>query len=186
MKHMTYDLLLRCQSQDDEVAEQALADWERAGKEYARHLKKLRPRLPLAVQALLDDFDLHDARAITAGRLDAENSFFLLLQLDEPRGQGLRLDYTLLVPPKLHFHVPQPRFEADILWLYDEIDALEVPLPEEGKISVFEHNILFTHGVEMRLRFSSLGLKRYDKVFPSLTQAFRSAEIAKVQDVVLS
>ena len=187
MKYMKYELLVRSQSQDDDVADQALAEWERAGKEYGKHIKKIRPKLPKPVQALLDDFDLHDAKAITAGRAeDVDNSFFLLLQLNEPRGHGLRLDYTVVAPPKLHFNAPQARLDTEAVWLYDEIDVSEVALPDNGKISVFEHNILFTHGVEMRLRFSNLALRKYEKVFSSLTQAFHSREAGKERELLLS
>ena len=39
---------------------------------------------------------------------------------------------------------PQATPGTEAIWLYDEIDVSEAQLPDNGKVYVFEHNILFT------------------------------------------
>jgi hypothetical protein len=175
MKYMTHDLFVRMQSENGEVAEAALDQWERACEDYNRHVEAIRAKLPRSVQSLLDSFSLHDAEfaAFGVGRDDeSRKSVFIGLQLDSPSNQVLGLSYKLAGPMKMIFHVPNPQGDVDLLWLYDEFDVAEVNLPEGGRVSVFTHSLLLSEGVELQIPFYDLSMFRY-KNFLTPAKGFR-------------
>jgi hypothetical protein len=188
MKYMTYDLLVRTQSADEEVAEAALTEWEQACENYKRHVEEIRCKLPKPVQALLDSFYLHDAKLNTFGMdkdVEDESLVFIDLQLDSPRTQGLRLQYRLGGKIKAVFHAWHPEAKAQLLWLYDEIDAVEVDLPEGGRVAVFTHSILLSEGLELQLPFFSLALKPYESLL-SPVKGFRPDGMPGTRELLLT
>jgi hypothetical protein len=169
MKFMTYELLARTQSENDAIANAAFDEWEKACAEYNKHVETIRNRLPKSVQSLLDNYNLHDAKVILAG-VDGsaddcdDPSISMFLQLDEPRNRGLRLDYRPIVEPKVIWHKKNPKRNADTVFLYDEIDVVEVSVSESERIPMFTHSILAEEGMEMQLLFHSLTLRQYRRV----------------------
>ena len=158
MNYFIPDLLARFGSTDDAVADAAQAEWEQAHARYLAHLTAIRSNLPRAVRGLVRRFNLHDARVLTLAF--GRRSLSLVLALDAPRGQGLRIDYGLASNPVVIQHATPAEEETTPLeWLYDEIG-----LAERGGITLFTHSILFTRGRELQLAFYDLRLKRYRKV----------------------
>jgi hypothetical protein len=98
MKYLTYELLVKAQSEDKAVAAKAMDEWEGACAAYAAHLNKIRPRLPASVRRLAE-FCLHDADP--AVLTFDKDSFSLTLRLDEPSGRILRLDYEMTQPVEM-------------------------------------------------------------------------------------
>jgi len=168
MKFMTYELLVRTQSEDEAIAEAAFDEWEKACAAYNHHVEAIRAKLPKSVQVLLDHYNLHDAKVIMAGVDSTEDtddpSTSIFLQLDEPRNRGLRLDYRPVVKPKVIWHERNPKPDVDTVFLYDEIDVVEVAVSETEPITMFTHSILTEGGMEMQLLFNSLTLRPYRKV----------------------
>jgi hypothetical protein len=168
MKFMTYELLVRTQSENDAIAEAAFDEWEKACADYNNHVEAIRHKLPKSVQVLLDHYNLHDAKVIMAGVDSAEDSddpsTSIFLQLDEPRDRGLRLDYRPVVKPKVIWHERNPKLHADTVFLYDEIDVVEVNVAENEQITMFTQSILTEGGMEMQLLFNSLTLRQYRKM----------------------
>jgi hypothetical protein len=166
MKFMTYELLARTQSENEEIAETALEEWEKACEAYNKHVETIRQKLPKSVQSLLDNYSLHDAKVIMAGKDDSDDdpSISIFLQLDEPRTEGLRLDYRPIVEPRVIWHKENARRDADVMFLYDEIDLVEAKFPENERIIMFTHSILTEGGMEMQILFHSLTLRRYRRV----------------------
>jgi hypothetical protein len=189
MKYMTYDLLVRTQSNDEDIAEEALAEWDRACEHYNNHIEEIRLKLPKSVQALLDSFSLHDAKFAAFGtdKEDGEDEslVFIDLQLESPRTQGLRLEYKLAGKVKAVFHAGHPRSKAELLWLYDEIDAVEVDLPGGGQVAVLTHAILLSEGLELQLPFHGLHIKPYQS-FLSPVKSFRPDDMAGARELLLT
>src|SRR5262249_38355655 len=100
MKYFTPELLARCRSTDDEVADDAADKWEQALAAYKTRLRKIRSHLPLGVRQLLRRASLHDAQClvITTSGSGAEKELFLTFRLagssQQPAG-GVELRYRL-------------------------------------------------------------------------------------------
>jgi hypothetical protein len=157
---MTSELLARARSMDEDVAETAAGEWERACESYNDHIKEIGPELPRAVRTLLDRFYLHDAKVLTMA-WDESPFFSVFLQLQSK--DLIELRYRLVKPLQVIHHVPRPQDGPPLRWwLYDEIAVVQdAPFP------VFSHSILFTGGWEVCLFFVSVRTKRLVKLlFP--------------------
>jgi hypothetical protein len=175
MNIFTPDLLARFGSEDDQLAEAAHEEVELRAEEYARALQEIEPKLPPRFRELLDQFYLHDARVISQPGFvlnDLESienalsvgmppawthrgaeerwipSFWLHLQLDPPPGQILVLHYRSVVIENVVVHESLIEECPYLEWLHDEVD-----LVQSGECTEFRHSILFTRGLELRLRF---------------------------------
>jgi hypothetical protein len=167
MKYMTYERLVRLQSQDEEVADAAFAEWEQACQEYNKHVEAIRPKLPESVQGLLDGPCLHDAKLVNMGT-DEDSRFFIEVQPDTPGNHGIRLRYELLAEPKAMKYPDSESRDVGMIWLYDELDVAEIDVPGIGRVSLFTHSILFSEGIELVLHFHKLDVKRYRDALPSI------------------
>lgn len=146
MKYFTPELLEHYGSENDIVADQGQAAWEKASEEYLRHYKSIEGSLPAKLRSVLDRFYLHDARLFGVA---LEPPFlFLTMQLDAPPHEVLVFQYYLRKEPEAirwnQGSDPCPYAE----WLYDEVDLKKVE-----NIIFFEHSVLFTNGVELRIPF---------------------------------
>ncbi len=164
MKYFTPDLLNRCRSSDDDIADAAAKKWDRATAAYTARLQKIRASLPLGARQLLRHVSLHDAQCLTITTAEDRKEFFLTFRLaysaTHPAG-GVELRYTLAGAPtvlldKSHLPAEEP-FSRFVL--YDEFD-----LHERKGVAVFTHFLLMTGGLELRLQFSNLRLRWFESV----------------------
>jgi len=157
VKYFTRERHLALQATDRALADQADAAWEEAAARYEAYLESIRPGLPEAVLALLDGYDLHDARVLTMGQRGQE--FVVSLQLDIPPRDVLTLTYRLAGPPvirKLSF----PSGGEKALWLYDEIERTATNPPS------FVHAILLSNGWEVAVPFHDIATTTLTAVYP--------------------
>src|SRR5438128_2569165 len=104
MKYFKPALLARYRSGDDDVADAADEEWERATAAYRKRLKDIRKRLPVHVRRLISRFSLHDAKVVLFGSHKDMPLFIALLQLEGAParpGDVLALFYTTAGKPHL-------------------------------------------------------------------------------------
>lgn len=162
MKYFTRELLARCRSLDDDVAESAAEEWEEAIARYNDRLGGIRSRLPLDVRKLLADVTLHDAtvlvRTISSGaNVDSATLRVRLEGSESKPGEVLELHYSLVRGSAFEVF-PRPseclqEGQASDLILYDEFE-----LDEQS--GIFMHSLLLADGSEMRFRFRQLRILR--------------------------
>lgn len=165
MKYFTPDLLARCRSLDDDVAEAAAEEWERTSAAYAARLKAIRSSLPRDVRSLLATTSLHDAKLLSLSFGKRERRFFLRVRLEgtgEQPGDVLELRYHPVAGPNggvaLRKHSDSGSATPGSYWvLCSEFDADE----ERG---FFTHSLLLTGGVELEVRFHSVSIQRLEEV----------------------
>jgi hypothetical protein len=176
MKFFTADLLERFGSEDEDIALTAHEELEKRSEQYGRRLHEIWNQLPGRLQELQDQFYLHDARVIavfdpmlpailpTERCLTARTAIRELahcarrgslipvrvgVQLDTPPRDALILQYGSALVEQIIEHSALKEEQCPYLeWLHDEIDVL----PGEQAIE-FRHSILFSGGIEVRLRF---------------------------------
>jgi hypothetical protein len=175
MKFFTPDLLERYGSEDDGIAFAAHEELERRSQDYLLELHAIDPKLPQRFRELLERFYLHDARVIDHSSLgradlgspaDAEKaglgpgsesfgeegpllSFAIVLQLDTPPREVLVLQYRSVVIEEARRHHSLLEEDCPSLeWQHDEVELIQT-----GQRTEFRHSILFTRGLELRLRF---------------------------------
>jgi hypothetical protein len=149
VKYFTPELFVESNSEDKKVAKQASRRWDRAVDDYARYLKSINRRLPAKVRQLAR-LNLHDATLenLSFDRSpDQELAQLTLRQRDRAAG----LLYFLIEPPTMTQAIDRfPFCPSPIYWLYDEV-SIDGP-------GDFSHEILFSDGRELHLRFKYLAL----------------------------
>lgn len=172
MKYFTPELLTRCRSSDDAIAEAAADQWERAIAAYNARLARIRPDLPLGARQLLKHVSMHDAECLTIKTLEgaAGEELFLTFRLPKSNGKpagGVELRYSLtgrtilLVHPTLQpANGTHPAFV-----LHDEFD-----LRAQRGARVCTHAILLSAGLELHIRFSNLRFRRFGHVWLANSQ----------------
>lgn len=165
MNYFTPSLLLRFGSTDDDVADAAQDEWEKANQKYLKHLEAIRPRLPRGARSLLRNFCLHDARLLALGLGADHLQLSFVLELDPPRDRGILLTYDLSRRPELLTHPELSEPGTPLEWLYDEFD-----LARRKAQPTALHSILFTGGRELCLTFRTLWVLAFDKVLAPSSQ----------------
>ena len=166
MKYFKPDLLARCRSLDNDMAETAADAWERAITAYNANLATIRGELPAGARFILGHFSLHDARVfgITLSRAKPRVSLFVRLEGTPARpGQDWELQYTLATGPKnRQFSMGRLRKDTEVLARiqYDEFAKVSVS-PEK----VFSHALLLSGGSELRIRFTGLSVQPLQRAF---------------------
>jgi hypothetical protein len=165
MKYFTPELLAHCRSLDDDAAEAAAEEWERRIATYQARLQEIRQDLPLGAKQLLKHVSLHDAQLLTITRTGKD--LFLTFRLPGRAGQpagGLELRYSLSGPSRLVRHgSPAPPDQPSTRWvLYEELARAPA-----GRRPAFTHALLLTGGLELRIRFDNLRLRRFARVLPA-------------------
>lgn len=167
MNYFDPQLLARCRSRDDDEADAAAAEWDRAAERYRARFDAIADRLPAAVARLCADFSLHDAKLL--GAAVAEQAYFgVLLQLPGAAGV-LHLEYRPAagqdggVVVSRHAALGRAEPSRDVWVLYDEFDE---------RPGAFVHRLLLSDGREVEVRFDDLGVRLLSRVVqpPSLAE----------------
>ncbi len=175
MKFFTPDLVDGFGSDDDKISLGAHQELESHSEEYLRHLREIEETLPQRLRELLEQFYLHDSRVISHSSFgvcepgepghtelselthgakrhaedDRLQSFWIVLELDTPPREILVLQYRSVLIEDAYLHQALGDEECPYLeWLYDEVELIPT-----GRDNEFRHSILFTKGLELRLRF---------------------------------
>ncbi len=171
MRYLKASLLERCRSLDDDLAEAASDEWDRAVAKYNAALAAIRHQLPVGVRAVLDHFSLHDARVLSI--VSARGRLSLVIRLESAAkraGRMLELIYTLAKPG----WGVVPRGDAQE-WPKDRgrIQYDEFGKAAGGPGAVFSHSLMLAGGYELRIRFTDLHVRRLTRVviLPTVEQA---------------
>jgi hypothetical protein len=175
MRFFTPELLDRFGSEDDSIALEAHHELEARSENYSQQLRQIEEKLPQRLRALLEQFYLHDSRVISQSSFGVSQpgelghtelselthgakrsaddrrlpSFWILLQLDTPPREILVLQYRSVLIEEARLHQSPGDEDCPYLeWLYDEVELIP-----RGRDNEFCHSILFTKGLELRLRF---------------------------------
>jgi len=176
MRYLKPELLTRCRSLDDEVAEAAANEWDQAIARYNARLATLRPLLPTGVQAVLDHFSLHDGRVLGISLARRKTWLSLLVRLEGTSvrpGPVLELKYILAKGLKRAAFAIMRHGGAE----QGSQDRGRIQYDEFGKVGgvgvgVFSHSLLLTGGFELRIRFTNLRVRRLNRVIlPSVELA---------------
>lgn len=138
MKYFTPELFARFQSTDDEVADRADADWEKATRDYNRRWNKIKHLFPDAVRRFdASDVRVHDADILSVAR---QGTKLILIAQEEPPCRRLMILTFVLEG--------EPLIEGDprgTCWLYEEFDV------DRAKRLSFE--ALLSNNVHIKVRF---------------------------------
>jgi len=151
MRYFTQELLDRFRSADDDVADAADAEWEKASEAYRAAVDAM--ALPPDVLSLARDYCFHDdyVRAMSRFSRDGSpNSVGMLIVKLEQRGLRREIVYA-------NAHYVEPVSLVGTHWLYDEVEALRhAPSPgARGESDWYLHRILTDRG-EVTIRFKSV------------------------------
>ena len=165
MKYFKPDLLIRCRSRDDDVAEAAAKEWEEAATAYRTRLEAVRAHLPAKVERLRSRFSLHDAQVLGLAFGSEKARFGILLKPDSPSvqpGKILDLNYHPAAGANGGVSIraqtlTQGGGRSDVWVLYDEFDLDE----QHG---FFTHSLLLSDGHEIEVRFTALTVRLLDEI----------------------
>jgi hypothetical protein len=162
MKYLKPELLERCRSLDDDVAEAASEEWDRAIARYNAELAAIRPQFPAGVRAVLDRFSLHDGRVLSI--LWGTGKLSLVIRLEGSAahpGRTVELIYTLSKRgwTILKRGSVEPWSKSRGRIQYDEFGKAV-----DARAAVFMHSILLAGGRELRIRFTDLHVRLLKKV----------------------
>jgi hypothetical protein len=164
MNYFTLDLITRCGSSDDAVADAAAAEWEATLARYNRHVDALLPRMPPGLRAL-EGLLLHDARVLSMSR--SGDRFVIVLRKDIPPRDVVTLIYQLEGEPLIDREALPVDEQASVMELmYNELDLLE-----EGGKTLCTESILFSNGWEVHLRFRDVEVVFAEPIYPVPTPA---------------
>jgi hypothetical protein len=124
---------------------------------YRAHLDTIRDRLPADVLRLEDELSIHDARLVSLDVDVAARTLTLILDGDD--GQGGARRFTLGFTGVRSFHSTQsdePALSGPTG--YGDVGYWEAHLAG----GAFEHRLLFSTGIELRVVFEGLGLSLRD------------------------
>jgi hypothetical protein len=171
MRFFTPELYVRFNSSDDDEADNANIEWEKAIEQYERHLAKFRDRLPAHVRKLTE-LSLHDAEVLARGEkiqagtqqmpLDSPAPFVFpmwtaLAVVTVRNEETVRsLIYSLWDHIRTHeFKGKWPFSKEREHWLYDELDV--VTSPQEPLFrGAFLHRVLLSTGTILEIPFTSV------------------------------
>ncbi|AMV28131.1 hypothetical protein VT84_27240 [Gemmata sp. SH-PL17] len=180
MRFFTPELYIRFNSPNEDEADRAYQEWEKAAEQYAQHLKIFRDRTPSQIQRLAE-LSLHDCLVLSrveqtqAGARHFSREFFrefhpalvvpfwysvaIITVKDE--GTIRSLIYCLWDNVRVR---PQPegwRFSKEgEHWLYDEIES--VTDDRMGPWGAgYLHRILLSTGVELEIPFTTLFIHEF-------------------------
>ena len=141
MRFFTPDLYLRFNSSDDEIADQANDEWEKAIDSYQRYLKNL--NLSESVKKLTE-INLHDAELSDFQEVDLHQT---VMSLKNNQCVYCLIYQTTDLVKKEKFPQKWLFFDQRKHFLYDELDL-------QG--SAFLHRILWSDGEILEIPFTSI------------------------------
>jgi hypothetical protein len=158
MKYFTPELLTRIQSLDDNTANAADRDWERAIVRSNRRWKKIKQVFPKEVERFEETpICLHDARLLSMG-LEGE-TFIMVLQPELPAQTLVELTFTLEREPVIDRQAVPGHKESDwVEWMYEEWDI------DRQKRCWFE--VLLSNGWSVKLCFRDFHYRIAQRLFP--------------------
>jgi hypothetical protein len=168
-KYFTPERLLRLQDRSQEKRFLAtLDDWENALEDYREYYHQIRGVLPANLRRLIDSVSLHDAQVIDLWPPQQSSNRARLTIVLQPPSDPVRrvvLKYSLLEPAEITQDVlPEQLRSQPMAWLYDELNAEPVGHKKDASrprsAVTFTHNILFSNGWEVRLRFRNVQVER--------------------------
>jgi hypothetical protein len=193
MNYFTPSLLERFASEDNRVALAAQEELERRSEQYAEHLRTITGKLPPRFRELQERFYLHDARVaalaspwfppeflpnfapmmpwgfpfwggLPEGEPGRRQSLWIALQLDTPPREFVVLHYRTARLEEVSRHLPGNGDGSPCLeWQHDEVDLIPGEAPE------VRHSILFSNGLELRLRFADFDFATLKPLQPAGT-----------------
>jgi hypothetical protein len=180
MRFFTTELYVLFNSPDDEVADRANEEWERALQAYKRHLDTMRDRMPSQVRKVAE-LSLHDAEVLgmefqSLSPLPEQFgptplwSAMAILSLKQDRTIQ-SLIYTLWDRVREYPAQDGWRFSKTRKhWLYDEVDITP------DRHGTFLHRILFSDGAIVEIPFVSAIINTVN--LPVAEDASKSRRIA--------
>jgi hypothetical protein len=158
MKFFTPELLDRIRSLDDEVADAAHEEWERAIVRSNRRWKKIKTAFPNEVQRFEDNHVcLHDARLLSIGH--EGGTFVMVLEPEPPAQTMVILTFILNGEPVVDPAALPGRSDSDwVTWMYEEFDL------DRQKKCWFE--VLLSNGWSVKLPFRDFYYLVAQKLFP--------------------
>jgi hypothetical protein len=159
MKFFTPDLLQRGDSLEDDVADAASEEWERALGRYRRRWRAIRSALPKAAQRFHDErICLHDAQVLSVAR--DEDRLLILLEPEPPARTTVVLTFLLDGDPVIDPEaLPDRGARTFVTWMYEEWDV------DRQKRCTFE--VLLTNGWSIKLRFRDFQYQIAERLFPA-------------------
>ncbi|HEV3025738.1 MAG TPA: hypothetical protein VGX76_24865 [Pirellulales bacterium] len=147
MKYCTPQRYVDFNSDDDEVADRADQQWERALADYRNHLKRISGQLNEKVREFAKASSLHDAPYLGLTKISLPSAAGDLAILAVERAeQVVLLVYMLADEPLVERPLEAAVFSNQAVhWLYDEIDI--------SPNGTFSHRILLSDGRIVSLRF---------------------------------
>jgi hypothetical protein len=120
MKYFTPDLINRFRSEDDDVADAADDEWERAIKRSNRRWKKIKDAVPEELRRFEEEpICLHDAEVFSMGQHG--DQFVMLLETEPPSSKPVVLTFTLEEAPTVQTNaVKDGRQGKPLYWEYEE------------------------------------------------------------------
>ena len=170
MKYFKPDLLRRCRSLDDDTADAAAAEWEKAVVAYRMRLQALRRRLPVDARRLLAHYTLHDAKILSVARIHAvadgagRRSLSVRVRVEDAPSQAgdvLDLHYALAAGPGGLVFKRTSLFEGGAPEL-GRILYAEFDWDEHRR--VWTHSLLLSGGRELDIRFGGFRLRRLEEI----------------------
>lgn len=169
MNYFQPDVLVRCRSRDDDVAEAAAREWEKGITAYQARLRAIRNLLPAGARKFNANVALHDAELLGVAFGKRRPRVRLLLRLAGAGGQPgemLELTYGPVRGPNggvaFQTHPQLGSSSPQAVWvLYDELD-----LDEER--AFFTHRLLLSDGREVEIRFHTLQVRYLEEVVSPL------------------
>ncbi|HYT93949.1 MAG TPA: hypothetical protein VEL76_34840, partial [Gemmataceae bacterium] len=157
-KYFTPDLIQRGNSLDDDVADAANDEWERAIVRSNRRWKTIRNAFPKAVQRFDENqVCLHDAQLLSMGRQG--DTFVMVLQPEPPAQTMVLLTFTLDDEPVIDTKaLPDRENYAYVTWMYEEFDL------DRRKRCTFE--VLLSNGWSVKLLFRDFQYLITQQLFP--------------------
>ena len=166
MRFFTPELFVQFNSKNDNEANQADDNWERAILQYKEHLAQHRFTMPLDVRKLAA-LSLHDAQLLNLDS-DPEFSFpFIGLFCHVAILSLKQNNYITSLFYVLQNNLSEYSFSSDwpfsknhVHWLYDEVDFSSSTTFTANRM--FTHKILLSDGRVLEIPFSSVIINQFD------------------------
>lgn len=159
MRYFTPELLERLASLDDDVADAAEQEWERAIAQAKRRWRKIAKAFPKSVQRFeARSVCLHDARVLSMAC--AGTTFVVIAQREPPAQELVLLTFTIDADPIIEPDAaPGHGDDLAVTWLYEEWDV-----DRRGRCW-FE--VLLSNGWSVRLRFRDFRFRVLPQILPA-------------------
>ena len=157
-KFFTRELYVKFNSLNEQEADEADVEWERAVRDYRAHLASLAKRLPTDVEQLstlcLHDAELIDAEELFLTRLSDSAVVGVKLREDDDLWRAYFILYSLF--EEVREVAPPPKWpypDAPFQWMYDEVDV------SEGRRKRFIHRIMLSDGRVVVVPFTHVNIR---------------------------